>query len=123
MSARLALVAAVVLFAGALAATFLPTEPLPSLKCGTWVAPEWDEDEAQKMIEGLRETYEKADALGAEDIAGDSYGLARNIRRATEECGAALSTRRTVALSLLGLAVLVPGAIVFVARGRRPEAV
>lgn len=102
--ARLAVVAGVVLLLGAVAATFLPTSP-QGATCGSWVDPEWKDDETDELVRGWQDLGQDGEAIGV-----------RMVKRA---CDDALSTRRTVSLVLLGSAVVVPTGIAFVGGATR----
>ncbi|MDN4174752.1 hypothetical protein QWY28_17455 [Nocardioides sp. SOB77] len=108
MPQRLAAALAVLLLAGAIAATFLPTFP-QGATCGTWLSPEWKSDQSDELVDDFLE-------LGA-------VGDAASVRLRQRLCDDALGTRRTVSLVLLGAAVLVPGAVLLVAGGRRRDEV
>ena len=116
---RAAVALGALLVLGAVAATFLPTSP-EGVTCGTWVSPEWSDsgvDELVGQAEDLAEEY--GDFAGAGDQA---EAMAANALRNQRLCDDALSTRRTVSLVLLGLAVLVPASLLFVGGGQRRDA-
>jgi hypothetical protein len=113
---RLAIVAGALLLLGAVAATFLPTSP-QGQTCGTWVAPEWEEEATDQLVERWQDLGER-DFLGG---GAEAAGRVASIRGAQRACDSALGTRRTVALVLLAGAVLVPAGVMFVAGGRREE--
>ena len=114
---RLAVVVGSLLLVGAAAATFLPTSP-QGATCGTWVAPEWNEDHVDKL-------REQANSLAEQDFTGEFGGealaIAAGSQKALRICDDALGTRRTVTFVLVGLAVLVPVGLLFVGGGRRTE--
>ena len=115
---RIAIAAAVILFLGAVAATLLPTSP-QGATCGTWVTPEWQEDEVDEFVESSLDLAERDPTGGG--ISGEVVGMAAGARAAQRLCDDALGTRRTVTLVLVGLMVAVPVALVFIGAGRRTE--
>ena len=114
---RLALVLGVLLLGGAAGVAFLPASP-SGVTCGTWVSPEWDRERAQVMAEDAADTAEQADAMGADALAGEAGGLALRVARNYRLCDDTLSGRRTWSLILLGAAVIVPAAVLFVGAAR-----
>ena len=115
---RAAAVLAAVLFLGAVAATFLPTSP-QGATCGTWVAPEWDDESTQRLLDRAGVLREGAGIDPSGELGAEVAGLAASVSASKRLCDDALSTRRTVALVLLGAAVLVPAGVLFVGAGRR----
>lgn len=118
---RAAVAVAAVLILAALGATFLPASPAPGLECGTWVAPEWDADTSDELVTDARGIYQRSVAAGRDELAGDALAVAADVRRNQAQCGQALDTRRTVAMSLAGLAIILPAAVMFTAGRRRRE--
>lgn len=104
MVKRAAVVFGLLLVLGAAVATFLPADQ-PNAKCGTWVNPEWDTARSQELAKDFAE-------LGANQQAV-------HVANAYLGCRDALDTRRTVTFVLLGLAVMVPVGVLFIAGGRR----
>lgn len=119
MLKRLAAALAVLFVLGAVAATFLPTAP-GGASCGTWVSPEWNDDDVDALLEDFEGLYDRAIESELYDFAGEAEGSVRGVMFASIACESALSTRRAVALSLLGAAAVVPLAVLFVA-GRREQ--
>lgn len=118
MAKRIAIAAAVLLLLGAVAATFLPTSP-NGATCGTWISPEWGEKETDELVESTRGLVEQS---LSDELAAEAYAIAAGARESQRVCSDALSTRRTISLVLLGLAVLVPVGVMFIAGGRRETA-
>lgn len=116
MLKRLAIVAGVLFLLGAVAATFLPTSP-QGATCGTWVAPEWDEEATDALV---RDWEQLADQE-LSPFEGTADANIAGIRAVQRACDGALGTRRTATLVLLGLAVLVPAGVFFVAAGDRRQ--
>lgn len=115
MSVRIALAALVLLLAGAGAATFAPSSA-SGASCGTWVAPEWSASETAELVGKYDALSERASVLSPE-MSGEAAGRAERLMAIQQGCDAALGTRRMVALVLLGLAVAVPAAVLFVGSG------
>jgi hypothetical protein len=108
---------------GAVLATFLPaTADDGASRCGTWIAPRYGADETDVLLERAHGLY--LDARQAGDAAGarEVLRIAGNIRAAAADCAGTLETRRTVALVLVGLAVVGPVAVMFIG-GREREPV
>jgi hypothetical protein len=116
IATRLAIAVGLLFVFGALAATFLPASPSTGGGCGTWIAPEYDRERVAQLVERGQRVVEDSAGLGLDtsDLQASTVGLVR----AYVECDEALGTRRTLSLGMLGLAVLLPGAVIFVA-GRR----
>lgn len=115
---RLAITVGVLLALGAIAVTLTPTSPTAAAAtgCGTWLSPEFEREE---VADGFGEAVEAEETLST--LGGDTTELQASMLalvRAYEACDKALSTRRTVTLSMLGLAVALPVAVLFVG-GRR----
>lgn len=106
ITTRIAVAVAALFAVGALAFTLVPAGTA-NTDCGWWFSPEWDRDESRELATSLAGFGDEASAMV----------VARNWR----ECDEALSTRRNVSLGLLGAGVLIPGAVVFVGRGRRSK--
>lgn len=113
MRTRLAAMLGILLLAGVLLATFLPTSPAGAT-CGTWVAPEWSSTETWSIIDRATDTARRAEEAGRDDIASQARGVALGAVHSSSVCSSALSGRRTISVILLGFAVLVPIAVLFV---------
>lgn len=118
MRLRLAIVAGLVLTAGAVLVTLLPATPAAGIECGTWVAPEWDDDTTRELLDDAQRIHDRTDSP---EIAAGARQVARDVRRAADLCAPALSARRAIALSLAGLALILPAAVIWVGRSRRDE--
>jgi hypothetical protein len=118
LGARVAVVVGLLCLSGALLATFLPASAGPD-ECGTWVAPEYGDDETEAMLEETHGLYLDARASGQDAIAGQAVGVAAMIRRASVECGDTLGTRRMLGVGLLGFAVVGPVAVMFIGGKRQ----
>ncbi|GAA4120393.1 hypothetical protein GCM10022215_23930 [Nocardioides fonticola] len=116
MMTRLAIVTGLLLFGGALAATFLPTSP-DGATCGTWVSPEYGDDDVEDLLGDLESSYRQANSLGESELAGRAAGLGASIVQAKQACDDALGTRRTTTIVLVVLAAALPVGLVFVGRG------
>lgn len=114
---------ALLLLCGALA-TFLPTSP-EGATCGTWVAPEWTDEDMQDVADAA-EVGEDLAALNIDgsldgqlsDLSGAAYAAVASKRL----CDDALGTRRTVSIVLLILGVVAPAGVLFIAGARRDDA-
>lgn len=115
---RSAIAVGAVLLAAAVAVTFVPASP-SGATCGNWLAPEWDQDKVGELLDQYESIYDQAQASGQDDIANEAAGSAAGVAEAHRVCSNALSTRRVVSLVLVGLAVVVPIGVLFVAGGRR----
>lgn len=111
---RLAIAVGALCLAGAALAVFLPTSPEGAV-CGTWVAPEWGDEETQELLEKNQELAKYDELLGDNGSAGRAVAIAESKRL----CDDALGTRRTVSIALLILGVVGPALVLFV--GRRPR--
>jgi len=118
LAGRLAIALGVLFLVAAAIVTFAPTSP-SGASCGNWIAPEWTDAKTQDIIDRSSRTYDQASALGADDLADESARIAISARRAHDLCADSLSTRRTLAIVLLGLGIVVPIAVLFVDGGRR----
>lgn len=116
--ARSAIALGVLLLVAAVLVTFAPASP-SGATCGSWVAPEWDDDAVAELLEQYQSIYDRARAAGRDDLAEDALGSASGVAEAHRVCSDALSARRALSLVLLGLAVVVPVGVLFVAGGRR----
>lgn len=115
---RLALAIGALLALGAIAVTLAPTSPTAAgdSGCGTWLSPGYDRAEVAELFDTAVDLDQKVSQLGGDTSELQASTLA--VVRAYEACDKALDTRRTVALSMLGLAVVLPMAVLFVG-GRR----
>lgn len=94
----------------AAAVTFAPAHG-NGASCGTWLDPTFSASDARTGADA----YELGASLGAGDLAASGVAVTLAYR----ECSDALHTRRTWATVMLGLAVLLPAGIGFVAAGRK----
>lgn len=117
---RVAIVLAGVFVLGALAATFLPTSP-EGATCGNWVSPEWDDETTRDLVDEYQElaSGDGTDSPELSRLRGEATGSAMAIVRSKRLCDDALGTRQTMTFVLLGLAVIAPVGIVFIAGARR----
>lgn len=107
---RLAIAVGTLAILGSVGATFLPTSP-QGASCGTWVAPEWTDEKTDALVD---RALELTDQSVSDDIAGQGYAIATNARTAQRLCNDALGTRRTVALVLVAMGLVLPVALMFV---------
>lgn len=120
MRTRLAVALGILLFAGALLVTFLPTSPTGAT-CGNWLDPEWSDSHTQQMLNRGTTIAIRAENVNRPDLAARARAIAAGVEHSHLVCSSALSTRRTMALVLLGFAVLMPAAVWFVGGGLRPR--
>jgi hypothetical protein len=118
LAGRLAIALGVLFVVAAAVVTFAPASP-SGATCGNWISPEWSDAKTQELVDQASSTYDQATALGSDEIASESAGLAISARRAHDVCADSLSTRRTVAIVLLALGLVVPIAVMFVVSGGR----
>lgn len=106
MTQRIAIVVFGVFLFGAASAMVLPTSPNGE-NCGTWVMPEWADDQSEQLVrDGLK-------------LGGEGNAIAARVVAAKRACDDALSTRRTATIVLFGLALAAPAAVVFIGANRR----
>lgn len=112
---RLAIALGAILALGAIAVSFAPASPTAAgdASCGTWLVPEYDRQEVADLLGRAVDLDEQSSRLGVDSSELQASTLA--VIRAYEACDGALSRRRTLALSLTGLAVALPIAVLFVA--------
>lgn len=126
MIKRLALALALMFTLASGLVAVLPSSP-NGVHCGSLVNPDYTTDETDQLLNQAA----NADALGNQisqdsggmfgsDLADSAGDSAIQIQAAFQACEDARSSRRTVLYILVGLAALVPVAIMFVA-GRRDQ--
>ena len=123
MLKRIAIVAGLVLFSGAIGFTFIPTALTTSsshVACGWWFAPAWDKSEAKDLAYKYADLAEEAFELGefGYRTGMDAIATGKKIAMNWRLCDDKLSMRRNVSLFLLLGAIAVPAIIFYVARGR-----
>ena len=107
---RLALVLGGLFLAAAVGLTFAPSSANGS-DCGTWVAPAWSDD-------GMSSLRDEVSGLQGTIMEGRAAAILAGARASQAACTDELDTRRSLALAGLGLAVVAPGALVWIGRGR-----
>lgn len=106
LTQRIIMAAALLLVLGAGLVTFLPSNP-QNMKCGTWVNPEWPEDETRALVQRFQETAEDTEwASSYTDLSSESASNARIVAETYLMCDDKLSTRHTWTFILLGGALL-----------------
>lgn len=115
---RLAAVAAVLFLGLAVWAAFVPAHSHGD-SCGTWVSPNLTDDAVAAQVAQARDLVARSGALGLDtsDLQASTVALVD----AKQECDSSLSTRETLTWVGMAGALLVPGAVLFVAQGRRRE--
>ncbi len=110
MAQRAAVVILLLCLAGAAVFTFTPASG-NGAGCGTWFNPAISDDAAQRTAR----LAERAQSFGSADLTTQ----AANLQRAVEECDAVLGIKQVLTFALLGLGVVIPGSVLFVAGGRK----
>lgn len=112
---RAASVLAGLFLLGAALVIFIPASP-QDVTCGTWISPEWPEDESRALAEQALDLAEGDDFLGMD---GQAEAIAMSAARNYRLCDDALDTRRLLSFVFLGLAIFTPAALLFIGAGRR----
>lgn len=121
---RIAIALGALLLLGGALATFLPTSP-EGASCGTWVAPEWTDDDmaAASRAADAGANLDQLNIDGSLDDQVAGLGAAAYVAVESKRlCDDALGTRRTTAIVLLLLGVVVPAGVLFVGASRRESA-
>lgn len=124
LAQRIAIALGALLLLGGALATFLPTSP-EGASCGTWVAPEWTEDDMDDVSRAVDvgDDLSRLNLDGSLDDQIADLGAAAYVAVESKRlCDDALGTRRTTAIVLLLLGVVVPAGVLFVGASRRENA-
>jgi hypothetical protein len=113
MLKRIVIVVAALFGVVALGAILIPSTP-DGVKCGSVVSPDWTDEQIEQFT----------DADDVSDFGGygaEARAIASIARSNNRDCSDARSTRKVVAGSAVGLAVVAPLALLFVAGGRKED--
>jgi hypothetical protein len=104
---------------GAVGAIGLPASAPGGSSCGTWLTPEYGDEEVRALSEEIGTTYDGARAFDVlQDDASELAGVGAALVRSKVACDDALGTRRTLTIVFLGLAIAAPLGVVFVGGSR-----
>lgn len=119
MAKRLAAVIGVLALLGIAFVTLVPAKP-GGVHCGSLVKPEWTKSATKHIVNDASDLYDKAQGFDISDEFKDqATDIAANAVRSYQTCEDVRSTRHTWLYVLIGVVVIVPVAIIFVAGGAR----
>lgn len=120
LSGRLAIAIGALLLIAAAAATFVPAS-VGEESCGTWFNAKWTEEKGDELAEEFEGYADQFETLNEPEEAAKARGGAINAATIYPRCSNRLDERLGATVVLVVLALLLPGAVLFVGGARRRQ--